>query len=147
MKIIPYTTTEVGIHVTTKTVQAFGLLGTLVVGPVVAVIRKNTRNWPGLKHSMTLAGRRGLILGLAAGPLMTYLKLKNEPEERIWDRCYRLRYNRGQVRVDQDSVMGAVLGSGIGAATGSGALFGGLVGMSSGIIIAAAYNNMGKKKN
>jgi hypothetical protein len=67
------------------------------------------------------------------------LKIKNEEEYKIWDRCYRLRHNRGQVRVDQYSFVGAVAGAGIGVAAGSGALFGGLVGMSSGILLSATH--------
>ena len=148
METVPYTTTELVIHVTTKTVQAFGLLGTTLVGPIAAVLKKETRNLPGIKHKMTRAGRGGLILGLATGPLMTYMKIKNEEEYKIWDRCYRLRHNRGQVRVDQYSFVGAVAGAGVGVAAGSGALFGGLVGMSSGILLSATVTNViNKPKN
>ncbi|CAC5425511.1 unnamed protein product [Mytilus coruscus] len=114
--------------------------------PVAAIMKKETRNLRGIQQKMTRAGRGGIILGLVTGPLMTFLKVKDEDEYKIWDRCYRLRHNRGQVRVDQGSIVGAVGGAGIGAATGS-ALFGGLVGMSSGIIAMAIYNNVIVKKN
>lgn len=147
MEKVPHSTTELGVHVTIKTVQAFGLLGTVLVGPIAAIAKKETRNMRGIQHKMTRAGRGGLILGLVTGPLMTFLKVKDEDEYKIWDRCYRLRHNRGQVRVDQGSIVGAVGGAGICAATGSGALFGGLVGMSSGIIAMAIYNNAFVKKN
>lgn len=143
MEKIPNPKLELYIHVTTKTVQAFGLLGTILVGPISACVKKETRNWPGVKNKMTRMGRGGLVLGLVTGPLMTYMKIKNETDPyKIWDRCYRLRHNRGQVRVDQDSVLGAIGGAGIGAATGSGAMFGGLAGMSTGILFAAFYNNV-----
>jgi hypothetical protein len=51
--------TELGIHVTTKFVQAFGLIGTLMVGPIVASTNVNTRNWEGMKESMTSKGTGG----------------------------------------------------------------------------------------
>lgn len=147
MQRVPNPTAELTVHVTTKTVQSFGLLGTLLVGPIAAVVRKETRNWQGIKHKMTRAGRGGLVLGVVMGPVMTYMKIKNEKDEyKIWDRCYRLRYNRCQVLVDQAAIIGGVGGAAAGAATGSGALFGGLVGMSSGIIAAAIYNNGMREK-
>ncbi|XP_053407349.1 uncharacterized protein LOC123547954 [Mercenaria mercenaria] len=145
MQKIAHPALELGTHVTIKTVQSFGLLGTVLVGPVVAVARAETRNWSGLQHNMTRAGRGGLILGLFAGPLLTYLKVRNETDGyKIWDRCYRLRYNRGQVRVDQASIVGAATGAAVayGTASAGGAMFGGLVGMSTGILLAAVYNNM-----
>lgn len=147
MKDIPYPTLELGIHVTIKTVQAFGLLGTVLVGPIAAVVGKETRNMSGLKHKMTRAGRGGLILGLGAGPLLTYLKLRTEEDPyKVWDRCYRLRYNRCQVLVDQASFVGGVAGTAAATSMASGALFGGLVGMSSGILAAAVYNNAIRKE-
>lgn len=142
MQRVPYPKTELVMHVTTKTIQAFGLLGTVLVGPISAAVKKDTRNWPGVKHKMTRCGRGGLILGVFAGPLMVYMKIKNEEDPyKVWDRCYRLRYNRGQVRVDRASLIGAMTGAAAGTATASGAMFGGLVGMSTGILAMAVYNN------
>lgn len=145
MQKIGHPTIELGTHVTIKTVQSFGLLGTVLVGPITAAARQETRNWPGVQQSMTRAGRGGLILGLFAGPLLTYLTVRNETDGyKIWDRCYRLRYNRNQVRVDQASIVGAATGAAIayGTASAGGAMFGSLVGMSSGIILAAVYNSI-----
>jgi hypothetical protein len=148
IKNVPYPTTELTIHVTIKTIQSFGLLGTVLVGPIAAAVKKDTRNWAGVKHKMTRCGRGGLVLGVFMGPFMTYMKIRKEEDPyKIWDRCYRLRHNRGQILVDQSSVVGGVGGAAIGAATSSGALFGGLVGMSSGILAAAVYNNVLKKKD
>lgn len=145
MQRIGYPTFELGTHVTIKTVQSFGLLGTVLVGPIKAATKAETRNWAGIQQSMTRAGRGGLILGVFVGPLLTYLKVRNETDGyKIWDRCYRLRYNRNQVRVDQASIVGAATGAAIayGTASTGGAMFGGLVGMSAGIILAAVYNSM-----
>lgn len=147
MQKIPNPMLELTLHVTTKTIQSFGLLGTVLVGPIAAVARKETRNWPGIKQKMTRAGRGGLILGVVMGPAMTYMKIRNEEDQyKIWDRCYRLRHNRSQVLVDQASIIGGVGGAAVSAATGNGALFGGLVGMSSGILAAAIFNNSMRKE-
>lgn len=146
MQDIPHPTAELTLHVTVKGIQMFGLLGTTLVGPIAAAIRKETRNWPGIKSSMTRMGRGGVIIGALSGPLLTYMKIRKEEDPyKIWDRCYRLRYNRNQVRVDQASFIGAAGGAAVSVATGSGALFGGLVGMSAGILGAAFYNNGIKK--
>ncbi|KAL4233591.1 hypothetical protein ACF0H5_008272 [Mactra antiquata] len=148
MQKIPYPKTELTVHVTTKTIQAFGLLGTVLVGPIVAVVRKDSRNWPGIKSKMTKCGRNGLFLGAFMGPFMVYMKIKNEEDPyKTWDRCYRLRYNRDQVRVDRASVVGSLTGAAVGSATASGAMFGGLVGLSTSIIAMAIYNNAILKKD
>lgn len=146
MERVPHSTTELGIHVTTKFVQAFGLIGTLMVGPIFASTNVNTRNWEGMKESMTSKGTGGLILGMAVGPILTMYLMRNEDDYKIWDRCYRLRNSKNQVLVDQESVLGAVVGAGVGSYTGNGAVFGGLLGMSGGIILATIYNSTKSKK-
>jgi hypothetical protein len=65
-----------------------------------------------MKESMTSKGTGGLILGMAVGPILTMYLMRNEDDYKIWDRCYRLRNSKNQVRVDQDSVIGAVVGAG-----------------------------------
>lgn len=140
MAKIPYPFPELATHVTIKDIQAFGLIGTCIVGPILAVKNTSTRNMAGLAVKCTKAGRVGVILGLFAGPAMTFLRVKNETEEAIEDRCYRLRHNRNQVRVDQASIVGGLAGSAVGMTMANPTL-GFLVGMSSGVIGAAAYNS------
>lgn len=143
MQRIAHPNLELGIHVTMKTVQSFGLLGTLLVGPVTASIRPETRNWVGFQDRMTRAGTGGVILGAALGPLLTYLVVKNEKDGyKVWDRCYRIRYNRNQVRVDQLSIIGAATGAVIAYGTAQASpVFGSLAGMSAGIILGAICNS------
>ena len=148
MENIPYPKFELITHVTIKDVQAFGLLGSLFFAPISAVVKKQNRNWPEIKSRMGRYGRNGMILGLITGPLMTYFRLRSiETEEEVTDRCYRLRKNRDQVRVDQASVIGGVAGAGLATfSAGTSATFGGVVGMSSGVILAAIYNAKLAKK-
>lgn len=142
MQRIGHPTLELTTHVTIKTAETFGLLGTLLVGPISAGIRPETRNWPAVQEKMTRYGTGGLIIGAVLGPVLTYAVIRNDADNyKVWDRCYRLRYNRGQVRVDQLSFVGAAAGAAIAYGTAEAApAFGGLVGMSAGIILASMVN-------
>jgi hypothetical protein len=147
MRKIPRPTTELTIHVTMKTVQAFGLLGTCVVGPLSAVLSSSTRNVVGIKSNALKYGKWGVVLGVVAGPLMTYGRLTSSKadETAVYDRCYRLRYNYGQVRVDRASIVGAVGGSVLAIPAGTCPILGALLGMSAGVVSMAFYNNTGSK--
>ena len=48
MNDIPHATTELYIHVVTKSVQMFSILGLGVAGPITAVVKGN-KNWAGIK--------------------------------------------------------------------------------------------------
>jgi hypothetical protein len=91
-----------------------------------------TGSKPKFEHSSYI---QFLIITMAVGPILTMYLMRNEDDYKIWDRCYRLRNSKNQVRVDQDSVIGAIVGAGVGSYTGNGAVFGGLLGMSGGIIL------------
>ena len=147
MEDIPYPSVELYTHVTIKDIQAFGLLGACFVAPISAMVKKNNRNWPEIKSRMARYGRNGMLLGLVTGPVMTYMRMRSiDSEDAVVDRCYRLRRNRGQVRVDQWSIVGAAAGAGIASASASATpMFGCVVGMSSGILLAAIYNAMTAK--
>lgn len=147
MENIPHTRTELGIHVSTKFAQMFGIMGTCIVGPIAGAVNKDTRNWPDIKNKMTTMGTGGVALGFVVGPLLTYSLMKKEDDYRVWDRCYRIRHSRNQVHVDQLSLLGTACGAGVAAYTGNGAAFGGLIGMTSGVILAALFNSATKKSN
>jgi len=143
MRDIPYPYVELYTHVFIKTAQAFGLLGTVVVGPVSALARSKTRSLAGISSSAYTCGKWGMMLSLVVAPLMTQsvLKAKKTDRDGVYDRCYRLRYNRGQVRIDRGSAVGAVTGAVLAGPTGASPLLGILVGMSAGIISMAVYNS------
>ena len=73
---------------------------------------------------------------------MTYSKFRDQTYEQVWDRAYRVRKNRGQVRADQGYIAGGVIGSLATTLTASNPLIGELVGSSIGILSAAYYTNM-----
>ena len=147
METIPQPRLELITHVTIKDIQAFGLLGTFLIGPLVAVARKPSRNAAGVTRLATRCGKFGALLGVVAGPAMSIAKMKSLDEDAIRDRCYRLRMNRNQVRVDQASIVGVATGATLGVVTGQGPVFLALLGMNGGVIAAAIYNAVhGDKK-
>lgn len=143
MKDIPNGVAELGVHVTMKTVQAFGLIGTLVIAPISTFRGRGT-----FARQATKFGKWGVALGLVVGPALTYGRLQSIKfdEKGVYDRCYRLRHNYNQVRVDRGSIVGAVAGAGLFPVLGSCPVLGSLVGMSTGVIAMAAYNQSQSKK-
>lgn len=148
MEDIPYPKLELTTHVTIKTVQAGGVIGSCLVAPVSAAIRPDTRNWAEIQQRMAIYGKNGMIVGLILGPFFSMMRLRSiETDDAVRDRCYRLRRNRSQVRVDQGSILGALAGVGVVAHGSFGDFanslwFGAVVGMSSGIVFATLVNRV-----
>ena len=91
---------------------------------------------------MKTCGKYGVLLGLVAGPVWIISGRKEHAPESIYDRCYRLRHNRNQVRVDQSFVVASSAGVTAAAVMGYSPLLGGLFGMAGGVVIVAAYNQL-----
>jgi len=149
MKDIPHALAELYAHVTLKTVQTGVLVGTLIVGPISALRKSETRSLVGVRRRMARCGLWGLGIGVLAGPVLTYARLTTSgaTEESIYDRSYRLRKNRGQVRVDRGWLVGWVGGAGLSMALKKCPVFGSMVGMSAGVIAAAYYNGVVGEKS
>ena len=64
---------EMYTHVTLKTVQSGTLLGTVIFGPLLALVRKDTRNMKGLITKISKAGSVGAGIGLFTGKLFMIL--------------------------------------------------------------------------
>ena len=136
MQQIPAPRIEMNIHITYKTIEAGTILGLGIIGPITALIRKK----PVLAGALK-GGRYGALVGLVVGPCLNYMKFRGETsEDAIWDRCYRLRMHRGQVRVDRMVTWAAIGGSAAAAYLGSGIVNGGVVGIFVGTISMALYN-------
>lgn len=141
MANIPNATSELIIHVTEKTVQAGTFLGSLVVGPILQAI-KGPRNLHHFQKRIIRYGLGGCVLGLIAGPAMTYGKIRasNLTEEEIFDRSFRLRHNRNQNNIDRSVAVGSILGL---AARG---LSGIVLGINAGLFCGIAINYLMPKK-
>jgi len=147
MKDIPCPKLEMAAHVTLKNVQAGALIGSVIVGPICAYRNPETRNEKGVLEACTKYGIWGVSVGALAAPLMTGIYVALVDSSSVYDGCYSLRNHEDQIRVDQGSVVGTVVGSGLTAALGHGPAIGGLVGMSVGVIGMALYNNVVLKIN
>jgi len=147
MRDIPYPYLEMHTHVIMKAAQAFGLLGAVVVGPLVALARSETRTLEDIKSSACKYGKWGVMMSFVAGPVMTHSVLNKASPESVYDRCYRLRYNRGQARFDRGSAVSAASGAAVAVPMGGSPLLGSLLGMSMGIISMVVYNYAWLPKN
>ena len=140
MKDIPSPRLELTIDITIKAVQAFGLLGSIVIGTVYSFMAEDSRAW---LEIMTAFGRNGMILGMVFGPIMTFLRMLNRGEHEWIDRCYRLRKNQNQKHIAQASILGVTCGVGL-VMLGiiSSTALGCVMGLLGGVILGNIYNQM-----
>eukprot|EP01040_Poterioochromonas_malhamensis_P019291 gene19291-22753_t len=93
-------------HVTMKGMQLGSVLGCFSI-PVVALVRK---------QSVGLSARTVFPLTVVGGLSIAYGKLYNSyldgklDADGVDDRAYRIIHNRGQVKVDQYTALGAMVG-------------------------------------
>lgn len=140
IRVIKYPLQELVVHVTTKTIQAGAILG-LIIGPVV-VLARGPRTLGAVTSTAIKAAKIGALIGVPAGPAMTYMRMKsaNVDDDGLYDRCYRLRYNRNQVRTDRFTYLGAA-GGAVGAIAMGGPLSTGVVmGFVGGTFLGGIYN-------
>ena len=76
------------------------------------------------------------------GPAMTYVKFRDQTEEQVKDRAYRVRKNLNQMRVDRGWIAGGAVGSIVFTLSVTNPLLGELVGSSIGLLGTAYYNNI-----
>jgi uncharacterized membrane protein len=141
MEAIPNPRLELHIHVLYKTVEAGIILGGGIIGPIFALVRKRP-----LVGTVFRSARNGAIIGAIAGPLMLEGRLRDQTPESVYDRCYRLRRNRNQVRVDRGVTYGAAVGAATTAFMGQGVLPGLLLGIGLSCLAGGAYNSSLQKK-
>jgi hypothetical protein len=121
---------EVYLHTATRGAQAGSILFTLLAFPVC--LRKGLRGGILLRR----LGQASLIGSAAGGGFMavgTYRKLATSGAWGAYDRAYRLRNNDGQVILDTLSYTSAAVGLFVGTVLLNKGLYGGLVGVSSGL--------------
>lgn len=145
MRDIPNPTTELLVHVTTKTVQAGSVIALLTTGLKTAI--SGPRTMETLLKTGTRYGINGMAIGLVLGPVFTYMKARSCDDDGMYDRCYRLRYNRNQVRVDLASVAGVGIGVCASMFFGYGIATGVVFGMPLGVLDGAIYNKIKNDKH
>ena len=102
---------ELTTHVTIKTTQ-LSIITAMLAGTVKAYASKPTRNFAGVQMYVSRYARVFPLGGLALGPLMVagvYFGKKLD-RDGLYDRCYRLRHNNGELRRDRASLIGLSAG-------------------------------------
>ncbi|VDP00053.1 unnamed protein product [Soboliphyme baturini] len=110
---VPYPRLELTVHVTFKTVEAGTLIGSLIFGPVKALVDGESP-----LQTALIYGAKGALVGLAIGPVLSAIRLMKLNKVQVYDRCYRLRFNRSMLNLDRAALFGAVVGVGVGGPAG-----------------------------
>ena len=109
-------------------------MGLCVVGPILGAVRG--RSLSAIKTKALQTGKI-MTVGLPPlAPLFVEMKIKDQDEERIYDRAFRLRYNEGQLRSDRYSLLAALAGGLISGPSGA------VVGVVGGTMVAAYQTNV-----
>ncbi|TXT07405.1 hypothetical protein VHUM_03125 [Vanrija humicola] len=103
-KLDPFT--QVVLHSALKVAQA----GSMVVPPTWVIWSLARRNPLSVRRLMRVS-TASVVVGAAAGGGLAYMRLQIEPRDKIEDRVYRLARNKTQVRTDDYSIIGSVLGA------------------------------------
>ena len=130
---------ELGVHTTFKCAQVGLCLGMLVPALYCGCVTKLPIRE--LHHCTSLGGAYGLAGGAALGPVFTsaFLWRKKFTDDECYERCHRLRVNKGQMRIDRSMIVGAGVGSAFGGCQQK-LLFGACAGGVSGIVLMTVIN-------
>ena len=92
---------------------------------------------------MFLSSVQGVGIGLAA--ILTMVRIWNDADEQIYDRSYRLRHNKGQVRMDKFTYGSALAGGIVGMAAVPWSVAAGVQGASMGIGLSVFAHTLTSK--
>ena len=134
------------LHVMRASAMSFSFLA-LLGAPISLLVSRNrqqsTYQKALLSRSLLYSGR-GLVLGMAAGALMTWGRMRGREEIEWQDRAQRILDNRGEVQTDWETLGAAGVGAVVGVAAArrgalpvsvaQAALGGAGVGFSSGVL-------------
>lgn len=138
---VPHPYMELVTHVTLKVMQAGAVLGAGIIGPAVSVAGGH-RDGKSIQEAAYKYGKGGVKLGLIIGPLFTAARVASLTEHEVYDRSYRLRFNRNQLFVDRLSIVGAVAGAGVAHFLSNEAAKGAVFGLAGGCVLGGILNFM-----
>lgn len=123
-------------HVAMKGVQVGAVAGLVAGVPLIAYLRKlpASHAW---RRVMPIAPVIGSALSLTGLFVLNYTKPMGF--DGIDDRAYRIMHNKGQVRVDQRTILGGAIGAAVGTAVAPG-LVSILAASSTGVAAAFVYD-------
>ncbi|CAH8660621.1 unnamed protein product [Schistosoma bovis] len=141
LRNIPHLKIELLTHIALRTVQTSCLFGAIVCAPVITLLSepKTLRCLP--RRSFKFA-TYGFLPGITIAPILMYARMKDQPDEAFYDRCYRLRSNKSQLRVDRFSYIGLGCGGIAGFANAAGPIQTAIIGMMIGTVAAVCCNKI-----
>eukprot|EP00093_Oithona_nana_P014634 14634.XXX_2847_4006_1 [CDS] Oithona nana genome sequencing. len=140
IKDIPNPRAELHFHVMYKNLQVGCILGGLI-GAIRGYRRH--KSLAGLIRVAVKGQKLGCVIMAPAAPVMTeaILQKRNASDESIYDRCYRIRSNNNQVRVDRHATYLALAGGGLGSIAKIGVTNGLLMGFTVGTVTTGVLNS------
>eukprot|EP00049_Salpingoeca_infusionum_P017808 m.354431 g.354431 ORF g.354431 m.354431 type:complete len:164 (+) comp17019_c0_seq1:275-766(+) len=138
---IPDPRLELNVHIGIKTAELGAVVGTVILGPLIGAIRPRAgeARFAAMWRNAKVFGLGGMVVGAVIGVVGGQRRIEALEEEGIFDRAYRLRRSRNQIRVDQ----AAIAASAVGLIKGP---VGASLGMVSGVALGAAYNAIHQNK-
>ncbi|XGW26118.1 hypothetical protein V3C99_007046, partial [Haemonchus contortus] len=107
---VPNPTAEFCIHVTMRSIQTGALLGS-ILGPLTAMMFEGKKmNSKYIRDTFVGGGTTGAMIGALMGPALTYLSLRDMNTLQLYDKCYRLRFDKQQLWQDRSCVVSAAIG-------------------------------------
>ncbi|PAV62335.1 hypothetical protein WR25_16728 [Diploscapter pachys] len=131
MMQMPHPNIEFGIHVTIRSTQIGAIVGSLV-GPASAFLLQGKTDHKSLTNAFVDGGLRGAFWGVVFGPIWTFLQVRNMNNIQLYDKCYRMRFNKSQLFHDRACILSGTVG----------ALTNGQLGFVVGLDLAAALSTI-----
>ena len=138
LREIPQPRLELIAHTTLRTTQALAVLAS-IAGAVTAY-RQGQSDCRSLRDTAGSYASVGAVTGAALGPPLALAYLRKFSLDGLYDRAYRLRLNRYQLRVDRLSVVAAVLGAAAACQLGEPVAGGAALGMAGGCVLTGIFN-------
>ncbi|TMS38590.1 hypothetical protein L596_005280 [Steinernema carpocapsae] len=115
---VPNAATEFSLHVTLRCVQSGTVLGSVLGSLACAFQNGSDTDMKNLKRAFVHGGCTGAMIGLIAGPLFSYWNVQQMSTLKLYDRCYRLRFNNEELNTDRSCLVGATIGTVCGGSLG-----------------------------
>ncbi|XP_018646627.1 hypothetical protein Smp_076590 [Schistosoma mansoni] len=141
LQSIPHLKIELLTHIALRTVQTSCFFGAIICAPVITLLSK-PRTLRCLTRRSVKFATYGFLPGLTIAPILMYARMKDQPDEAFYDRCYRLRCNKNQLRVDRFSYIGLGCGGIAGFANAFGPMQTAVIGMMIGTVAAVCCNQI-----
>ena len=104
------------------------------MGPILGAVKG--RSLSAVRASSVKTGKVMAAVLVPVAPLMVEMVIKDQEEERVYDRAFRLRHHTGQLRADRYSMMAGLAGALMSGTTGA------VTGLAMGTLAAALHTGV-----